>query len=81
MAADAAGPAADIADSQAQGNGPQYWDPVTGTAWTSYRVGSQWHESYYEGEYGLYQAALAAAQAGARGVGIWALGMENDAPR
>jgi hypothetical protein len=81
MAADAAGPATDIADSQAQGNGPQYWDPVTGTAWTSYLVGSQWHESYYEGEYGLYQAALAAAQAGARGVGIWALGMENDAPQ
>ncbi len=78
MAANAAGPAADIADSQAQGNGPQYWDPITGTAWTSYLVGSQWHESYYEGEYGLYQAGLAATKAGARGVGIWALGMEND---
>jgi hypothetical protein len=78
LAANAAGPAADIADSEAQGNGPQYWDPVTGTAWTSYLVGSQWHESYYEGEYGLYQAAQAATKAGARGVGIWALGMEND---
>ena len=30
------GGATDIADSQAQGNGPEYWDPVTGTAWTSY---------------------------------------------
>ncbi len=78
MAANAAGPAADIADSEAQDNGPQYWDPVTGTAWTSYLVGSQWHESYYEGEDGLYQAAMAAVKAGARGVGIWALGMEND---
>ncbi len=78
VAAAAAGPATDIADSQAQGNGPQYWDPVTATAWTSYLVGSQWHESYYEGEYGLYQAAQAATKAGARGVGIWALGMEND---
>jgi hypothetical protein len=78
MAAGAAGPATDIADSQAQGNGPEYWDPVTGTAWTSYLDGSQWHESYYEGEYGLYQAARAATTAGARGVGIWALGMEND---
>ena len=65
MAANAAEPATDIADSQAQANGPQYWDPVTGTAWTSYLVGSQWHESYYEGEYGLYQAALAATKAGA----------------
>jgi hypothetical protein len=78
MAANAAGPAVDIADTQAQGNGPQYWDPITATAWTSYLVGSQWHESYYEGEYGLYQAGLAATKAGARGVGIWALGMEND---
>ena len=78
MAANAAGPAADIADSQAEGHGPEYWDPVTATAWTSYLVGSQWHESYYEGEYGLYQAAQAATRAGARGVGIWALGMDND---
>ncbi len=78
MAANAAGPAADIADSEAQGNGPQYWDPVTATSWTSYLVGSQWHESYYEGEYGLYQAGQAATRAGARGVGIWALGMESD---
>jgi hypothetical protein len=78
MAARAAGPAADIADSEAQGNGPQYWDPVTATSWTSYLVGSQWHESYYEGEYGLYQAGLAATRGGARGVGIWALGMESD---
>src|SRR3984957_11354119 len=48
MAAGATGGAADIPDSQAQGNGPEYWDPVTDTAWTSYEVGGQWHESYYE---------------------------------
>ncbi len=78
MAANATGGAIDIADSQAQGNGPEYWDPVTGTEWTSYQVGNQWHESYYEGEYGLYQAAQMASFFGVRGVGIWALGMEND---
>ncbi len=27
---------------------PMYWDPVTDTAWTSYRVGSQWHEAFFE---------------------------------
>jgi hypothetical protein len=78
MAATPAGGASDIPDSQAQGNGPEYWDPVTGTSWTSYQVGGQWHESYYEGEYGLFKAAQMATWFGARGVGIWALGMEND---
>ncbi len=81
MAAGAAGGAADIPDSQAAANGPEYWDSVTDTAWTSYQVGSQWHESYYEGEYGLYEAAQLASHYGARGVGIWALGMENDGPQ
>jgi hypothetical protein len=78
MAAGATGGAADIADSQAQGNGPEYWDPVTDTAWTSYQVGGQWHESYYEGENGLYDVSQMVTQNGARGVGIWALGMESD---
>ena len=78
MAAGATGGAADIADSQAQGNGPEYWDPVTDTAWTSYQVGGQWHESYYEGENGLYDVSQMVTQDGPRGVGIWALGMESD---
>ena len=78
MAANAAGGASDIADSQAQANGPEYWDPVTHTAWTSYQVGTQWHESYYEGENGLYDLSQLASHYGVRGVGIWALGMESD---
>jgi hypothetical protein len=78
MGANATGDAADIPDSQAAGNGPEYWDPVTDTAWTSYQVGGQWHESYYEGENGLYDVSQMVRQAGARGVGIWALGMESD---
>ena len=78
MAASATGGAADIPDSQAAGNGPEYWDPVTDTAWTSYQVGGQWHESYYEGENGLFDVAQLASKDDARGVGIWALGMESD---
>jgi spore germination protein YaaH len=77
--AKATGPATDIAESQSQVAGrPQYWDPVTETGWTSYRVGSQWHESYFENPLGLYGVARLAARYGVRGVGIWALGMEDD---
>jgi spore germination protein YaaH len=78
MAANAAGGADDIPDSQAAANGPEYWDPVTDTAWTSYQVGSQWHESYYEGLNGLFDVSQLAAFFNVRGVGIWALGMENN---
>jgi hypothetical protein len=78
MAATAAGGANDIADSQAAANGPEYWDPVTDTAWTSYQVGGQWHESYYEGLNGLFDVSQLASRYDARGVGIWALGMENN---
>jgi hypothetical protein len=78
MAANAAGGANDIPDSQATANGPEYWDPVTDTAWTSYQVGNQWHESYYEGLNGLFDISQLAAHYNARGVGIWALGMENN---
>jgi spore germination protein YaaH len=78
MAANATGGANDIPDSQAAANGPEYWDPVTDTAWTSYQVGNQWHESYYEGLNGLFDISQLAAHYAARGVGIWALGMENN---
>lgn len=78
MAATATGGANDIPDSQAAANGPEYWDPVTDTAWTSYQVGDQWHESYYEGLNGLYDVSQMVSYFGARGVGIWALGMENN---
>jgi hypothetical protein len=79
MGARAAGPAADVADAQLEGEGnPEYWDPATDTGWTSYQVGSQWHESYFEDPYGLYEVAQLAAHYGVRGVGIWALGMEDD---
>jgi hypothetical protein len=78
MGAKATGGAADIPDSQAASNGPEYWDPVTDTAWTSYQAGGQWHESYYEGENGLYDVSQLVTKDGARGVGIWALGMESD---
>jgi hypothetical protein len=79
LAATSTGAASDIADAQVQSSAePQYWDPVTQTAWTSYQVGSQWHESHFESAYALYQVSQLAARYGVRGVGIWALGMEDD---
>jgi hypothetical protein len=82
LAATSTGAAADIADSQVQSSAePQYWDPVTETGWTSYLVGTQWHESYFESPYALYQESQLVAHYGARGVGIWALGMEDDGPQ
>jgi Glycosyl hydrolases family 18 len=79
LAATATGGATDIADSQVQSSSePQYWDPITETGWTSYQTGNQWYESYFEDPYGLYQEAQLAAKYGVRGVGIWALGMEDN---
>ena len=75
----ATGAAKDIADSTVSTD-PQYWDAVTDTGWTSYLVGSQWHQAFFEDPAGLVQVARLAAQRGARGVGIWALGMGGDEP-
>jgi spore germination protein YaaH len=68
-------------ETQAQGNGPEYRDAVTDTAWTGYQVGGQWHESFCEGENGLHDVSQLASHYGARGAGIWALGMENNGRR
>jgi hypothetical protein len=57
---------------------PIYWDSVTDTAWTSYQVGRQWHEAYFENPESLYMAAELAQNNGIAGVGIWALGMDGN---
>ena len=41
VASAATGGAADIPDSRAASNGPEYWDPVTDSAWTSYQAGGR----------------------------------------
>jgi spore germination protein YaaH len=82
LAATSTGPATDIADAEVQvPTKPLYWDPVTESGWTSYLTGSQWHESFFESPYALFQVAHLAAQFGVRGVGIWALGMESEGPQ
>jgi Glycosyl hydrolases family 18 len=59
---------------------PIYRDPVTGTAWTAYQVGSQWHETYFEDPTSLYQLAQLGQSYGLGGLGIWALGMDGNDP-
>ena len=50
---------------------PIYRDPVTGTAWTAYQVGSQWHETFFEDPTSLYQLAHSGSPT-AWGSGRWA---------
>ena len=77
--ATATGPATYLSDAQVTASGhPIYWDSVTDTGWTSYQVGTQWHETFFEVPTGLYDAAHMAQAANLAGVGIWALGMDAD---
>ncbi len=59
--------------------------PCTGTppprrAWTSYQVGSQWHQTFFDNPTSLALKAQLANTYHIAGIGIWALGMEGDAP-
>lgn len=58
---------------------PMYWDPVTDTAWTSYEVGNQWYEAYFEDPASLRMVAALARSHGF-GTGVWALGMQGGDP-
>jgi hypothetical protein len=57
-----------------------YWDPSTDTAWTSYQVGAQWHETYFDDPTSLAMKAQLASQYHIAGLGIWALGMDGNNP-
>jgi hypothetical protein len=79
LVATATGPATDVSLGQILTSGhPLYWDPVTDTGWTSYQVGNQWHETFFEDPTSLYDAAQLAKSRNFAGVGIWALGMDGN---
>jgi GH18 family chitinase len=81
LTAQATGAATTPSDGQVMSSGhPVYWDTTTDTAWTSYQVGSQWHETFFEDPTSLYEAAQLADNASLAGVGIWALGMDGNDP-
>ncbi len=82
LTAQATGGASAIAYSQIVVAGrPTYWDPVTQTAWTSYQVGTQWHEEFFEDPSSLYLEAELAQSFHAAGLGIWALGFDGNDPK
>jgi|GEM_PF-597086 len=79
--AQATGGATPVAYSQIVAAGhPRYWDPVTDTGWTSYLVGGQWHEAFYEDPASLYMEAELAQFFHIAGLGIWALGFDGNDP-
>jgi len=57
-----------------------YWDPVTQTPWTSYLVGTQWHQTWFDDPTSLALKARLAGTYHIGGLGIWALGMEGHSP-
>lgn len=59
---------------------PTYWDPSTQTAWTSYQVGTQWHETFFDDPTSLALKAQLAGSFNIAGLGIWALGMDGNDP-
>ena len=58
-----------------------YWDPQGAVPWTAFRdPGGQWHELYYDDPQSVGLKAKLADSAHLLGVGIWALGMDGNAP-
>jgi hypothetical protein len=57
-----------------------YWDPSTQTPWTSYQVGTQWHETFFDNPTSLALKAQLADRFHVAGMGIWALGMDGNSP-
>ncbi|MGO8872115.1 MAG: glycosyl hydrolase family 18 protein [Acidimicrobiales bacterium] len=81
IAAQATGPESPLTDAVIDASGhPTYWDPTTQTVWTSYQVGSQWHETYFDDPTSLALKAQLANSFHIAGVGIWALGMDGNDP-
>ena len=79
MTAQAMGTPVPVSFGQVMASGhPIYWDSVTDTAWTSYEMGSQWHEAYFETPVSIYLVTQLAQRYGFAGVGTWALGMDGN---
>ena len=79
LTATATGPATNDTYGQVMASGhPIYWDATTQTGWTSYLVGTQWHESFFEVPTSMYDAAQLASSYDLGGMGIWALGMDGN---
>lgn len=62
----------------AAGHAPM-WDATSRTAWTHFRIGRTWHQTWYDSPYSVALKRALAAHFGLAGVGVWALGFEGNA--
>jgi hypothetical protein len=77
----ATGPATPFSYAEVATNaGRVYWDPATQTPWTSYQVGAQWHQTWFDNPTSLALKAQLANTYHIAGLGIWALGMDGSSP-
>lgn len=56
------------------------WDPVTDTAWTSFRRSGKWHQTWFDDPVSIALKTSLAAQFGCAGVGVWELAMSGGDP-
>ncbi|MGA8295448.1 MAG: glycosyl hydrolase family 18 protein [Acidimicrobiales bacterium] len=58
---------------------PPMWDRTTRTAWTHFKIGKTWHETWYDNPVSVALKRALAAHFRIAGVGVWALGFEGGA--
>jgi hypothetical protein len=81
LGAAATGPPTAVSYAQvASMNTPVYWEPATQTPWTSYQVGAQWHQVFFDNPTSIALKARLAELMHIAGVGVWALGMDGNDP-
>jgi hypothetical protein len=72
-------PAVETYETIAAGGRTPLWDPGSQTVWTRFRVGTTWHETWYDDPVSVAIKRALAAEFHLGGVGVWALGFEGDA--
>lgn len=57
-----------------------YWDSQANVPWTSFQKNGQWYEIYFDDPPSIAMKVALAQVYHIAGVGVWALGMDNDNP-
>ncbi|MGH9302926.1 MAG: glycosyl hydrolase family 18 protein, partial [Acidimicrobiales bacterium] len=58
----------------------QLWDPVTDTAFSSFRRGRTWHQTWFDDPVSIALKTALASRYGFLGVGAWEIGMATSEP-
>ncbi len=81
FSATATGPPTPLPYSQIVAIGsPTYWDVQANVPWTSYEKNGQWYEIYFDDPPSIAMKVALAQVYHIAGVGVWALGMDNNDP-